>query len=91
MLSYFWLVERRMESALCSWYRHRFQVYVITQAHDCVYLESPQRNCIQHKTSYGELVTTENWLPAGPIVVGVTSGASTPDRSVEDILDQVPK
>ena len=48
-----------------------------------------QGNSIQHKTSYGELVTTENWLPAGPIVVGVTSGASTPDRSVEDVLDQV--
>ena len=49
----------------------------------------PQANSIQHKTSHGELVTTENWLPAGPLTVGVTSGASTPDRSVEDVLDQV--
>jgi len=27
-------------------------------------------------------VTTENWLPAGPLSVGLTSGASTPDNLV---------
>ena len=48
-----------------------------------------QNNTIKHKTSWGELLVTENWLPDGPIIVGVTSGASTPDRSVEDVLDKV--
>jgi 4-hydroxy-3-methylbut-2-enyl diphosphate reductase len=46
-------------------------------------------NAITHKLAHGELVETRNWLPAGPLLVGVTSGASTPDRNVEDVLDRV--
>jgi 4-hydroxy-3-methylbut-2-en-1-yl diphosphate reductase len=46
-------------------------------------------NCIEHKPLHGELTTTENWLPEGPITVGVTSGASTPDRSVEDTIERI--
>jgi 4-hydroxy-3-methylbut-2-enyl diphosphate reductase IspH len=45
---------------------------------------------IQHKMSWGELKETKDWLTVGkPVRIGVTSGASTPDRDVEQVLDKV--
>ena len=46
-------------------------------------------NRIEHKPLRGDLVVTEDWLPDGNIVVGVTSGASTPDKAVEDTIDRI--
>ena len=48
-------------------------------------------NTITHKLAHGDMVTTESWIPTDgrPITIGVTSGASTPDRAVEEVLEKV--
>ena len=37
-------------------------------------------NTISHRTVQGELVTTTNFIKPGPLTIGVTCGASTPDK-----------
>ena len=46
-------------------------------------------NRIEHKLLHGAMTVTDGWLPDGPITVGVTSGASTPDRSVEETIEYI--
>jgi len=46
-------------------------------------------NSIEHREEDGTVVKLENFLKKGPIKIGVTSGASTPDDSVEEALSNI--
>lgn len=46
-------------------------------------------NQVEHKPLHRDLEVKTNWLPDGPITVGVTSGASTPDKVVEEVLEKI--
>ena len=43
-------------------------------------------NSIEHRELDGSIQIQENFLKKGPITIGITSGASTPDKSLEDAL-----
>ncbi|BAY65534.1 hypothetical protein NIES22_56400 [Calothrix brevissima NIES-22] len=44
---------------------------------------------IEHRQLTGDIVIADNWLPEGKINVGITSGASTPDKVVEDVITRI--
>ncbi|QUY44163.1 4-hydroxy-3-methylbut-2-enyl diphosphate reductase [Acaryochloris marina] len=46
-------------------------------------------NRVEHKPLNADLTVTENWLPKGPLAIGITSGASTPDKVVSDIVEKI--
>lgn len=46
-------------------------------------------NQVEHKPLHRSLEVTENWLPDGALTIGITSGASTPDRVVEEVLEKI--
>ncbi|MEL6136560.1 MAG: 4-hydroxy-3-methylbut-2-enyl diphosphate reductase, partial [Cyanobacteria bacterium J06628_6] len=57
------------------------------------HIDGPERigpgNRLEHKPLQGEVMTTAPWLPARALVVGVTSGASTPDKAVAEIIQRI--
>ena len=57
------------------------------------HIDTPERigpgNRIEHMPLGGVLETEQPFLPEGPIRVGITSGASTPDRVVEDVIERL--
>ncbi len=57
------------------------------------HIDTPERigpgNRIEHKPLGADLELEEPFLPEGEIRVGITSGASTPDRVVEDVIERL--
>ncbi len=56
------------------------------------WIDGPERiggDRITYKPMHGEMEVKDNWLPAGEIVIGITSGASTPDKSVEVVMEKI--
>ena len=50
---------------------------------------SVDNNSICHKPLESEMVLKKNFLPEGEIKVGITSGASTPDKIVADVIEKL--
>ncbi|KAB8315322.1 4-hydroxy-3-methylbut-2-enyl diphosphate reductase [Tolypothrix campylonemoides VB511288] len=69
------------------------QEIALNQGIPSYHIDSAERisleNRIEHKPLHEELKVTENWLPNGSIVVGVTSGASTPDKVVQEVIEKI--
>ena len=58
------------------------------------HIDTPERidvgsNSIEHKPLAAELCREGDFLPKGPVKVGITSGASTPDRAVEEVIKKL--
>ncbi|REJ50734.1 MAG: 4-hydroxy-3-methylbut-2-enyl diphosphate reductase [Microcystis wesenbergii TW10] len=69
------------------------QEIAIERAIPSYHIDSAERilpgNRIEHKPLGGDLIITDNWLNEGKIIVGVTSGASTPDKVVEEVIEKI--
>ncbi|WP_144864973.1 4-hydroxy-3-methylbut-2-enyl diphosphate reductase [Hyella patelloides] len=69
------------------------QEIAIEKGFTSYHIDSAERikhnNQIEHKPLEKPIATQENWLPEGKIVVGVTSGASTPDKVVADAIEKI--
>jgi 4-hydroxy-3-methylbut-2-enyl diphosphate reductase len=45
---------------------------------------------IRYKKVYAkDIVVAENWLPEGEIKIGITAGASTPNRMIEEVISRI--
>ncbi len=48
------------------------------------------RDVIQHKKVMTmDIIETRSWLPDGPVRLGVTAGASTPNRVIEEVIQRI--
>ncbi len=53
---------------------------------DCIV----SRSLIRHKRVFSpEIMETSPWLPDGPLRIGITAGASTPNRVIEEVIERI--
>ena len=70
------------------------QEIAITRGIRSFHIDTPDRidvstNTVEHMPLSEALRTNEQFLPSGPVNVGITSGASTPDRVVEEVIGKL--
>jgi 4-hydroxy-3-methylbut-2-enyl diphosphate reductase len=69
------------------------QEIAVSRGIPSVHIDAPERigpgNRVEHKPLGGELIEMSPFLPEGPLRIGITSGASTPDRVVEGVIDRL--
>lgn len=48
------------------------------------------KDLIRHKKVFSpDIIETAGWLPEGPVRLGVTAGASTPNRVIEEVIQRI--
>ena len=72
------------------------QEIAITNNIQSFHIDTPDRisvenNSICHKPLESELVLKKDFIPDGELTVGITSGASTPDKVVADVIEKLVK
>lgn len=49
----------------------------------------PDNRIVHKPIGQAEPIVSDNWLPKGKVVIGITSGASTPDQVVAEVIERV--
>ncbi len=85
-----------MYTTIITLLQHHLQEIAVSRGIRSFHIDTPERigeetNTITHMPLEGELITEKEFLPTGNIKVGITSGASTPDRVVEHVIHKLMK
>ena len=72
------------------------QEIAITNNIQSFHIDTPDRisvenNSICHKPLESDLILKKDFIPDGELTVGITSGASTPDKVVADVIEKLVK
>ena len=77
---------RQVEPACAALCAERVRTFHVE---DSACLDVAARTIRHRPVGAREEVTESEWLPAGPLVVGVTAGASTPNNKVGEVIERL--